>query len=70
MLCPPPGNHDPNQPARITVLGSGFAGLSNLRELRHRDRAAELTLVAPRARRTTCPASSDPERLALARVVW
>lgn len=34
---------------RITVLGAGFAGLSAVRELRKRDRACEITLVAPRA---------------------
>lgn len=34
---------------RITVLGAGFAGLSAIRELRRRDRDAEITLVAPRA---------------------
>jgi len=33
---------------RITVLGAGFAGLSAVRELRRRDAAAEITLVAPR----------------------
>ena len=36
-------------PARITVLGAGFAGLSTIRELRRRDPHAEITLVAPRA---------------------
>ncbi len=34
---------------RITVLGAGFGGLSAIRELRKRDAAAEITLVAPRA---------------------
>ena len=34
---------------RITVLGSGFAGLSSIRELRRRDPRAEITLVSPRA---------------------
>ena len=38
-----------NSPARITVLGAGFAGLSTIRELRRRDAHAEITLVAPRA---------------------
>jgi sulfide:quinone oxidoreductase len=37
------------KPARITVLGAGFAGLSTVRELRQRDARAEITLVAPRA---------------------
>ena len=36
-------------PPRITVLGSGFAGLSTIRELRKRDAHAEITLVAPQA---------------------
>ena len=36
-------------PARITVLGAGFAGLSTIRELRKRDPRVEITLVAPRA---------------------
>jgi sulfide:quinone oxidoreductase len=36
-------------PARITVLGSGFGALSTVRELRRRDAAARITLVAPRA---------------------
>jgi sulfide:quinone oxidoreductase len=36
-------------PARITVLGAGFGALSTVRELRRRDRAARITLVAPRA---------------------
>jgi sulfide:quinone oxidoreductase len=35
--------------ARITVLGTGFGALSTVRELRRRDRAARITLVAPRA---------------------
>ncbi|MBL8308354.1 MAG: FAD-dependent oxidoreductase [Rubrivivax sp.] len=35
--------------ARITVLGAGFGALSTVRELRQRDRAARITLVAPRA---------------------
>ncbi len=38
-----------NTPARITVLGAGFAGLSAIRELRKRDAHAKITLVAPRA---------------------
>ncbi|MBU6257661.1 MAG: FAD-dependent oxidoreductase [Burkholderiales bacterium] len=38
-----------NPPARIAVLGAGFAGLSTLRALRRRDARAEITLVAPRA---------------------
>jgi sulfide:quinone oxidoreductase len=38
-----------HRPARITVLGAGFAGLSTIRELRKRDADAEITLVAPRA---------------------
>ncbi len=35
--------------ACITVLGAGFGALSTVRELRQRDRAARITLVAPRA---------------------
>ncbi|HEY0819457.1 MAG TPA: NAD(P)/FAD-dependent oxidoreductase, partial [Rhizobacter sp.] len=35
--------------ARITIVGSGFAGLSAIRQLRKRDTKAELTLVSPRA---------------------
>ncbi len=35
--------------ARITVVGSGFAGVTALRTLRAQDRDAELTLVAPAA---------------------
>lgn len=38
----------PAPPARITVLGAGFGGLSTIRELRRRDAQAEITLVAPR----------------------
>ncbi len=34
-------------PSRITVLGAGFGALSTVRELRRRDRAARITLVAP-----------------------
>lgn len=37
------------QPARITVIGAGFGGLSSIRELRKRDKVARITLVAPRA---------------------
>lgn len=37
------------KPARVTVLGAGFAGLSTIRELRRRDAHTEITLVAPRA---------------------
>lgn len=33
----------------ITVLGSGFAGLSLIRELRRRDAAVAITLISPRA---------------------
>lgn len=36
-------------PQRITVIGAGFGALSTVRELRARDRHAEITLVAPRA---------------------
>lgn len=36
-------------PARIAVLGAGFAGLSTIRELRRRDPHVQITLVAPRA---------------------
>ena len=35
--------------ARLTVVGSGFAGMTALRTLRRQDRDAELTLVAPAA---------------------
>jgi len=38
-----------NSPARITVLGAGFAGLSTIRELRRRNARCEITLIAPRA---------------------
>ena len=34
-------------PRHIVVLGAGFAGLSTIRELRRRDPAAQITLVAP-----------------------
>ena len=33
----------------ITVIGSGFAGLSAVRELRKRDKSVDITLIAPRA---------------------
>jgi len=36
-------------PARITVLGTGFGALSTVRELRRRNRDARITLLAPRA---------------------
>jgi len=39
----------PDESARITVLGAGFGALSTVRELRRRDRATRITLVAPRA---------------------
>jgi sulfide:quinone oxidoreductase len=39
----------PHDPARITVLGAGFGALSTVREIRRRDRAVRITLVAPRA---------------------
>src|SRR3546814_19527965 len=35
--------------ARLTVVGSGFAGMTALRTLRRQDRDAGLTLVAPAA---------------------
>jgi sulfide:quinone oxidoreductase len=34
---------------RISIIGSGFGGLSAIRELRKRDATAQLTLIAPRA---------------------
>ena len=37
------------RPARISILGAGFGGLSAIRELRQRDAQAEITLIAPRA---------------------
>lgn len=37
------------QPPHIVILGSGFAALTAARELRRRNRAARITLVAPRA---------------------
>ncbi|HND14340.1 MAG TPA: hypothetical protein PLN78_05120, partial [Pseudomonadales bacterium] len=36
-------------PARITIVGSGFGALAALRELRARDARAEITLVSPHA---------------------
>ncbi|WP_286851756.1 FAD-dependent oxidoreductase [Hydrogenophaga sp. 70-12] len=39
----------------IAVLGSGFAALTAVRELRRRDRNARITLVAPRAALTYYP---------------
>lgn len=33
----------------IVILGCGFAALTAVRELRRRDRAVRITLVAPRA---------------------
>ncbi|MCZ4312190.1 FAD-dependent oxidoreductase [Comamonadaceae bacterium G21597-S1] len=36
-------------PARITIIGAGFGGLSTIRALRRRDKAADITLIAPRA---------------------
>ncbi len=36
-------------PHRITIIGAGFGALSAVRELRARDREAEITLIAPRA---------------------
>ena len=38
-----------NGPARITVVGAGFGALSAVREIRQRDRTAEITLIAPSA---------------------
>ncbi len=37
------------QTSEITVIGAGFGGLSTIRELRKRDKAARITLIAPRA---------------------
>ena len=37
------------KPARITVVGAGFAALNGIRQLRRRLPAAEITLVAPTA---------------------
>jgi sulfide:quinone oxidoreductase len=36
-------------PKRITIIGAGFGALSSVREIRQRDQAVEITLVAPRA---------------------
>ncbi len=36
-------------PKTITVVGAGFAGLSAVEELRHRNRLVTITVVAPRA---------------------
>lgn len=36
-------------PSRITIIGAGFGALSSVREIRKRDSAAEITLIAPRA---------------------
>lgn len=38
-----------NAATRITIIGAGFGALSTVRELRQRDRQAEITLIAPRA---------------------
>ncbi|MFP5412641.1 MAG: NAD(P)/FAD-dependent oxidoreductase [Gammaproteobacteria bacterium] len=38
-----------DRPARIAILGAGFAGLSTIRDLRKRDPGVEITLVSPRA---------------------
>jgi sulfide:quinone oxidoreductase len=34
---------------KITIIGSGFAALSSVREIRKRDASAQITLIAPRA---------------------
>lgn len=38
-----------NTPWKITIIGSGFGGLSTIRELRKLDIQAEITLITPRA---------------------
>ncbi len=38
-----------SSPARVSILGAGFGGLSTIRALRRRDSQVEITLVAPRA---------------------
>lgn len=44
---------------RITIVGSGFAGLTTIRELRQRDQEAEITLVSPK-----------PEFVYLPSLIW
>ena len=34
-------------PSSITIIGSGFGALSSVRELRKRDKQADITLIAP-----------------------
>jgi sulfide:quinone oxidoreductase len=34
---------------KITVIGSGFAGLTAVRTLRKKDKTAEITLISPKA---------------------
>lgn len=43
------------QQPHIVILGSGFAALTAVRELRRRDRQARITLVAPKAELTYYP---------------
>ena len=38
-----------NPPSHITIIGSGFGALSSVRELRKRNKQADITLIAPRA---------------------
>ena len=33
----------------ITIIGSGFAALTSIREIRKRDRSARITVIAPKA---------------------
>ncbi|HCY16315.1 MAG: pyridine nucleotide-disulfide oxidoreductase [Curvibacter sp. GWA2_64_110] len=38
-----------SSPKHITIIGAGFGALSTVREIRQRDKAVDITLVAPRA---------------------
>ena len=33
----------------ITIIGSGFAALTSVREIRRRDKSAHITVIAPKA---------------------
>ncbi len=48
-LSTPTVSTPPSSAARVTIIGSGFGALSTIRELRARNKAIDITVIAPRA---------------------
>jgi NADH dehydrogenase FAD-containing subunit len=53
---------------KITIIGSGFAGLTAVRTLRKQDKTLEITLISPKAELVYMPSLISSISLSLSRI--